>query len=74
LSGIHDAIEGSNERTLLLTGTIFMIAGVAFKLGAAPFHMWLPDVYQGAPAIMKMVPVSNRVRSLEPSIASWMPL
>lgn len=50
LAGIHDAIEGSNERTLLLTGTIFMIAGVAFKLGAAPFHMWLPDVYQGAPA------------------------
>ncbi|MFL3629580.1 NADH-quinone oxidoreductase subunit NuoN [Xanthomonas campestris] len=50
LAGIHDAIEGSGERTLLLTGTIFMIAGVAFKLGAAPFHMWLPDVYQGAPA------------------------
>lgn len=50
LAGIHDAIADSSERTLLLTGTIFMIAGVAFKLGAAPFHMWLPDVYQGAPA------------------------
>ena len=35
---------------LLITGAVFMIAGVAFKLGAAPFHMWLPDVYQGAPA------------------------
>ncbi len=50
LAGIHDAIADSSERTLLLTGTIFIIAGVAFKLGAAPFHMWLPDVYQGAPA------------------------
>ncbi|HYG06941.1 MAG TPA: NADH-quinone oxidoreductase subunit NuoN [Stenotrophomonas sp.] len=50
LTGIHGAIDGSPERLLLLTGTIFMIAGVAFKLGAAPFHMWLPDVYQGAPA------------------------
>lgn len=48
LEGIHAAIAGS-DRTLLLTGTVFMIAGVAFKLGAAPFHMWLPDVYQGAP-------------------------
>ncbi len=50
LDGIHAAIAGSQERTLLLTGTVFMVAGVAFKLGAAPFHMWLPDVYQGAPA------------------------
>ena len=50
LAGIHDAIPGSQEKVLLLTGTVFMIAGVAFKLGAAPFHMWLPDVYQGAPA------------------------
>jgi NADH-quinone oxidoreductase subunit N len=33
----------------LVLGTIFIVAGVAFKLGAAPFHMWVPDVYQGAP-------------------------
>src|SRR5690606_26802713 len=44
------AVAGSGERALLLTGTVFMVAGVAFKLGAAPFHMWLPDVYQGATA------------------------
>ncbi len=50
LSGIHEAVAHSDETLLLLTGAIFMIAGVAFKLGAAPFHMWLPDVYQGAPA------------------------
>ena len=41
--------EGGTDRTLLLTGVVFMVAGVAFKFGAAPFHMWLPDVYQGAP-------------------------
>ncbi len=50
LDAINAAVAGSDERTLLLTGTVFMVAGVAFKLGAAPFHMWLPDVYQGATA------------------------
>ncbi|HIE5354159.1 TPA: NADH-quinone oxidoreductase subunit NuoN [Stenotrophomonas maltophilia] len=50
LDVIRDVIPHSEERVLLITGAVFMIAGVAFKLGAAPFHMWLPDVYQGAPA------------------------
>lgn len=50
LDVIREAIPHSEERLLLITGAVFMIAGVAFKLGAAPFHMWLPDVYQGAPA------------------------
>lgn len=50
LDVIRDAIPHSEERVLLITGAVFVIAGVAFKLGAAPFHMWLPDVYQGAPA------------------------
>lgn len=50
LDVIRGAIPHSEERVLLITGAVFMIAGVAFKLGAAPFHMWLPDVYQGAPA------------------------
>jgi hypothetical protein len=39
----------AEQRTLLLTGMAFMLAGIAFKFGAAPFHMWVPDVYQGAP-------------------------
>jgi NADH-quinone oxidoreductase subunit N len=37
------------QPVLLLTGVAFMVAGIAFKFGAAPFHMWLPDVDQGAP-------------------------
>jgi NADH-quinone oxidoreductase subunit N len=44
------AIHGATTSTpILLTGMVFLVAGIAFKFGAAPFHMWLPDVYQGAP-------------------------
>jgi NADH-quinone oxidoreductase subunit N len=49
LAQLHAAIAGSGETTLLLMGTVFLVAGIAFKFGAAPFHMWLPDTYQGAP-------------------------
>ena len=37
------------NKAYLVYGMIFLIIGIAFKLGAAPFHMWVPDVYQGAP-------------------------
>jgi NADH-quinone oxidoreductase subunit N len=46
---LRDAVPHSTMPHLLVFGLIFMIIGVAFKLGAAPFHMWIPDVYQGAP-------------------------
>ena len=51
LPGIHDAIGGlsGDGRVLMLTGMVFLIVGIAFKFGAAPFHMWLPDTYHGAP-------------------------
>ncbi|HVI26781.1 MAG TPA: NADH-quinone oxidoreductase subunit NuoN [Xanthomonadaceae bacterium] len=49
LATLRDAVAGSQETSLLLTGTVFMIAGIAFKFGAAPFHMWVPDTYHGAP-------------------------
>ncbi|MGV8943865.1 NADH-quinone oxidoreductase subunit NuoN [Thermomonas sp.] len=39
---------------MLLAGVAFMVAGIAFKFGAAPFHMWLPDVYQGAPTAITL--------------------
>lgn len=52
---IYAAAEaGGDNANLLLAGMVFVIAGVAFKLGAAPFHMWLPDVYQGAPTPITM--------------------
>jgi NADH-quinone oxidoreductase subunit N len=41
--------QGSEHRTVLAFGLVFVVAGLAFKLGVVPFHMWIPDVYQGAP-------------------------
>lgn len=46
LAAIHSA---ATSMPMLLTGMVFLVAGIAFKFGAAPFHMWLPDVYHGAP-------------------------
>jgi NADH-quinone oxidoreductase subunit N len=43
------AQEGVENR-ILVFGLVFAIIGIAFKFGAVPFHMWIPDVYQGAPA------------------------
>jgi NADH-quinone oxidoreductase subunit N len=40
--------------TILLFGLVFVIIGVAFKLGAVPFHVWIPDVYQGAPTAVTL--------------------
>src|SRR5713101_2076774 len=48
-------IAATTDRSLLVFGLVFMVAGIAFKLGAAPFHMWIPDVYQGAPTAITLV-------------------
>ena len=47
-SGIFDSLSG-DVPTGLLIGLVFMLAGLAFKVSAAPFHMWTPDVYEGSP-------------------------
>lgn len=44
------AINWQNENTLLSFALVFILAGIGFKLAAVPFHMWAPDVYQGAPS------------------------
>ncbi len=49
INEISQAIAGQNNDMFLLLGLIFVIVGIGFKLGAAPFHMWVPDVYEGAP-------------------------
>ena len=41
--------SGKVNHTVLVFGLVFVVAGLAFKLGVVPFHMWIPDVYQGAP-------------------------
>lgn len=54
LAAIHQAAASNSDRTLLLFGVVFVLVGVAFKFGAAPFHMWVPDVYQGAPTAITL--------------------
>ncbi|HQW20468.1 MAG TPA: NADH-quinone oxidoreductase subunit NuoN [Rhodocyclaceae bacterium] len=41
--------QGTANPHVLIFGLVFLVSGLAFKLGAVPFHMWIPDVYQGAP-------------------------
>jgi NADH-quinone oxidoreductase subunit N len=53
LATIAAAAQGP-ERSLLLFGIVFVLVGIAFKFGAAPFHMWLPDVYHGAPTAVTL--------------------
>jgi NADH-quinone oxidoreductase subunit N len=47
--------SGRINDVVLLFGVIFIVAGIAFKMGAVPFHMWVPDVYQGAPTAMTLI-------------------
>jgi NADH-quinone oxidoreductase subunit N len=56
LSQINAAlINGMADRSVLILGLVFVVAGVAFKLGAVPFQMWLPDVYHGAPTAITLL-------------------
>jgi NADH-quinone oxidoreductase subunit N len=48
-SGIFAVVEAGEISLGLLFGLVFLITGLAFKVSAVPFHMWTPDVYEGAP-------------------------
>ncbi|SEM89779.1 NADH dehydrogenase subunit N [Nitrosospira multiformis] len=49
IASVTKAIEGGViSRGVLVVGLVFIVAGISFKLSAAPFHMWAPDVYEGA--------------------------
>ena len=47
--------SGDAQRLPLVFGVVFIVSGLAFKLAAAPFHMWSPDVYQGAPTSVTLI-------------------
>ena len=47
--------RGQGDRTILLFGLVFVVSGIAFKLGAVPYHMWVPDVYDGAPTAVTLL-------------------
>jgi NADH-quinone oxidoreductase subunit N len=50
-----EVISHSANHTILVFGLVFVVAGMAFKLGAVPFHMWVPDVYQGSPTAVTLL-------------------
>jgi len=57
--------QGLGNNTVLVFGLVFVVAGLAFKLGVAPFHMWIPDVYQGAPtAVTLFIGTASKVAAL----------
>ena len=47
--------SGQIKHQVLVFGLVFVVAGLAFKLGVVPFHMWIPDVYQGAPTAVTLL-------------------
>jgi NADH-quinone oxidoreductase subunit N len=50
IATISAAIQGmQSDDVMLILGLVFIVVGLGFKLGVVPFHMWLPDIYQGAP-------------------------
>lgn len=49
------AAGGIANKTIMVFGIVFVVAGLAFKLGAVPFHMWVPDVYQGSPTAVTLL-------------------
>ncbi|WP_372658570.1 NADH-quinone oxidoreductase subunit NuoN [Hydrogenophaga sp.] len=60
LTGVMQAIAGGDATLVgspqvLVLGLVFVVAGLAFKLGAVPFHMWVPDVYHGAPTVVTLM-------------------
>lgn len=56
ISDIASVLGDSNTKNpVLIMGLVFVVAGIAFKFGAVPFHMWVPDVYQGAPTSITML-------------------
>ena len=56
INEVFNAIStGRSNGTVLTFGLVFIVAGLAFKLGVVPFHMWVPDVYQGAPTAVTLL-------------------
>ena len=79
LAAISASLTGGAGDSMLLTfGLVFIVIGVAFKLGAVPFHMWVPDVYHGAPlaialfvgSVPKLAALALAIRLLDNGLGS----
>jgi NADH-quinone oxidoreductase subunit N len=56
IAAVFKAVNSGNvKHQVLVFGLVFIVAGLAFKLGVVPFHMWVPDVYQGAPTSVTLM-------------------
>src|SRR5438552_14021694 len=56
ISAVADAIvAGRASGVILVFGLVFVVSAIAFKLGAVPYHMWVPDVYDGAPTAVTLL-------------------
>jgi NADH-quinone oxidoreductase subunit N len=56
ISGVAEAIvAGRANGVMLVFGLVFVVSAIAFKLGAVPYHMWIPDVYDGAPTAITLL-------------------
>lgn len=56
IGGVFRAVaSGQIKHQVLVFGLVFVVAGLAFKFGTVPFHMWIPDVYQGAPTAVTLM-------------------
>jgi NADH-quinone oxidoreductase subunit N len=56
IPSVFNAIAtGQIDKAVMVLGVVFVVSGLAFKLGAVPFHMWIPDVYQGAPTAVTVL-------------------
>ena len=56
INTVFKAISSGNvDHRVLVFGLVFVVAGLAFKIGAVPFHMWIPDVYHGAPTAVTLL-------------------
>ena len=81
--GIAEAMAGTERSLGLVFGLVFLMAGIAFKISAVPFHMWTPDVYEGSPspvtaffaAAPKIAAMSMLIRvviqAFEPVTSDW---
>jgi NADH-quinone oxidoreductase subunit N len=84
LADISSTLQEANTKNpVLILGLVFIVAGLAFKFGAVPFQMWVPDVYQGAPTsitlLISSVPkfaafaiaIRLLAQGLQPMVADW---
>ena len=83
---LRSLLDPRINHLIMAFGLVFIVAGVAFKFGVVPFHMWVPDVYQGAPtAVTLLIAAAPKlaafallfrllINTLLPLISDWQPM